>query len=184
VSQPMRLPTVVVLCITAIFAKPLRSQTSLEPMHVSPGTVLTFHVQTRLHPGTGNDAGVLPSGTVLRVKILDSIDSAVDRDGSEFRGVVASSVVAGKVTVLHSDSEVRGIFALLRSRNHPEGFRYELLITGINDRGKNYDLTASLNSSFRETTEQSSATADTDIKGGGRKETVPASTKLAVPVSK
>jgi hypothetical protein len=180
----MRIPTVVVLCITAIFAKPLRSQTTaLEPMHVSPGTVLTFHLQTRLHPGTGNDVDVLPGGTVLRVKILGSIDSAVDRDGSEFRGVVASPVVAGKVTVLHSDSEVRGIFALLRSRNHPEGFRYELLITGINDRGKNYDLTASLNSSFRETTEQPSAAANTEVKGGARKDTVPAGTKLTVPMS-
>jgi hypothetical protein len=72
---------------------------------------------------------------------------------------------------------------LLRSRNHPEGFRYELLITSLNDRGKNYDLTASLNSSFRETTGQPSVAANTDIKGGSRKDTVPVATKLAVPVS-
>jgi len=37
---------------------------------------------------------------------------------------------------------------LLRSKTHPEGFRYELLVTGLTDRGKSFDLTASLNSSF------------------------------------
>jgi hypothetical protein len=179
----MRIPSLVVLCIATMLAKPVHSQTStLEPMHVSPGSVLTFHLQTRLNPGTGNDVDILPAGTVLRVKILHSIDSAVERDGSEFRGVVVSPVVAGKVTVLHADSEVRGIFALLRSRNHPEGFRYELLITGVNDRGKTYDLTASLNPSFRETVEQPSASSNTDIKGP-RRDTVPATTKSAVPLS-
>jgi hypothetical protein len=179
----MRIPSVVVLCIAAMLAKPIHSQTpTLEPIHVSPGTVLTFHLQTRLNPGTGNDVDDLPSGTMLRVKILDSIDSAVDRDGSEFRGVVVSPVIAGKVTVVHENSEVRGIFALLRSRNHPEGFRYELLITGVNDRGKNYDLTASLNTSFRETSEPPSASSNTDIKGP-RKDTVPPTTKLPVPLS-
>ena len=179
----MRILLVLFLCVTAMLAKPVHSQSfTLEPIHVASGTVLTFHLQTRLNPGTGNDVDILPSGTILRVKILDSIDSAVDRDGAEFRGVVVSPVVSGKVTVLHADSEVRGIFALLRSRNHPEGFRYELLITGINDRGKNYDLTASLNPSFRETVEQPSAATNTEIKGA-RKDTVPAATKLPVPLS-
>jgi hypothetical protein len=144
--------------------------------------VVTFHLQTRLNPGTGNDIDILPSGTVLCVKILDSIDSAADRDGSEFHGLVVSPVLAGKITVLHADSEVRGIFVLLRSRNHPEGFRYELLITGINDRGKNYNLTASLNPSFRETSEPSAAASNTEIKGV-RKDTVPATSKLPVPLS-
>jgi hypothetical protein len=179
----MRIPSVVVLCIAAMLAKPTQSQTSsLEPIRVSPGSVLTFHLQTRLNPGTGNDIDILPSGTVLRVKILDSIDSAADRDGSEFHGLVVSPVLAGKITALHADSEVRGIFVLLRSRNHPEGFRYELLITGINDRGKNYNLTASLNPSFRETSEPSAAASNTEIKGV-RKDTVPATSKLPVPLS-
>jgi hypothetical protein len=179
----MRIPSGVILCIAATLAKPVHSQTPpLEPIRVSPGTVLTFHLQTRLNPGTANDVDILPSGTVLRVKILDSIDSAADRDGAEFHGVVVSPVLAGKIIVLHADSEVRGIFALLRSRNHPEGFRYELLITGINDRGKNYDITASLNPSFRETSAQQPSAASTDIKGA-RKDTVPAATKLPVPLS-
>jgi len=178
----MRIPSVVVLCIAAIFARPIHAQTSrLEPVHVSQGTVLTFHLQTRLNPGTGNDLDILPSGTVLRVKILNSIDSAADRDGCEFHGVVVSPVFAGKLTVLHDNAEVRGILALLRSRNHPEGFRYELLITDVNDHGKNYDITASLSSSFREPGEQQPSAASTDTKSI-HKDSVPAVTKLSVPL--
>ncbi len=179
----MRFPSVVVLCIATMLAKPVHAQTFiLEPIHVPAGTVLNFHLQTRLNPGSGNDVDILPGGTVLRVKILDTIDSAADRDGSEFHGVVVSPVLAGKTTVLHAEAEVRGIFALLRSRNHPEGFRYELLITSVNDRGKNYDLTASLNASFREAGEQQPSAASTDIKGV-HKDAAPAATKLSVPLS-
>jgi hypothetical protein len=43
---------------------------------------------------------------------------------------------------------VRGLLVLLRSRTHPEGFRYELLLTGINVNGKMQDLTAILNPTF------------------------------------
>ena len=179
----MRIPSIVVLCFATILAKPVHAQTStLKPIHVPAGSVLNFHLQTRLHPGSGNDMDILPGGTVLRVKILDTIDSAADRDGYEFHGVVVSPVLAGKTTVLHADAEVRGIFALLRSRNHPEGFRYELLITGVNDRGKNYTLTASLNSSFREVSEQQPSTASSDFKGL-HKDAAPAATKLSVPLS-
>jgi hypothetical protein len=39
---------------------------------------------------------------------------------------------------------VRGLFALLRSASHPEGFEYQLLITGLVDRGQVYTLTAFL----------------------------------------
>ena len=37
---------------------------------------------------------------------------------------------------------------LLGSRNHPDGFRYELLITSFDVNEKSYELTASLNPSF------------------------------------
>jgi hypothetical protein len=182
-SQPMRIPPAVILCIITMLPKSAFAQSStLEPIRVSPGTVLTFHLQTRLNPGAGNDVDVLPSGTTLHVKILDSIDSNVDRDGAEFHGLIVSSVAVGKVTVLHSDAEVRGIFALLRSRNHPDGFRYELLVTRVTDHGKSYDLTASLNPSFRDNAEQPSPVSSSEIKGE-HKDAVPAATKLAVPNS-
>jgi hypothetical protein len=78
----------------------------------------------------------------------DPIDSGVDHDGDEFHGsIVAPLALAGEV-IVHSEAEVRGLLVLLRSRSHPHGFRYELLVTGLTDRGKSYDLTASLNPSF------------------------------------
>jgi hypothetical protein len=90
----------------------------------------------------------LPKGTLLRVKMLDSIDSRVNPDGTEFHGSVVSALASEGNVVIHRESEVQGILVLLRSRSHPEGFRYELLITGLNDHGKSYALTASLNPSL------------------------------------
>jgi hypothetical protein len=145
----------VILCLIGVFAGAAHAQSlSIEPIHVSAGTVLTFHLQTRLNPKDGNEIDVLPKGTVLKVKMLDAVDSGVDHDGVEFHGAVVSSIVAGNEVVVHSQAEVRGILALLRSRNHPEGFRYELLITSVTDQGKTYNLTASLNPSFFEPSPQ------------------------------
>ncbi|MGB7847656.1 MAG: hypothetical protein WBL63_18740 [Candidatus Acidiferrum sp.] len=137
------------VCVISVFASQVHAQKiGIEPIHVAAGAVLTFHLQTRLNPGSLNETDVLPRGTVIRVRMLDPIDSNVDRDGSKFRGEVVSSIATGNEIVVHSESEVRGLLALLRSRSHPEGFRYELLVTRVNDHGKSYDLTASLNPSF------------------------------------
>jgi hypothetical protein len=145
----MRRSLVGVLCLITVFSGAARGQTpGITPIRVAAGTVLTFHLQTRLNP-TGEDAvDGLPKGTVLQVKMLDSIDSAVDRDGAEFHGSVVAPLVLGSEVIVRPEAEVRGLLVLLRSRSHPEGFRYELLITGLSDHGKSYDLTASLNPSF------------------------------------
>jgi len=76
------------------------------------------------------------------------VDSAVDRDGTEFRGLVVSAVVSGDEIIVHPNAEIHGVLVLLRSKSHPDGFRYELLITGMKDQGKFYDVTASLNPSL------------------------------------
>jgi hypothetical protein len=139
----------VFLCSACVFVGAARGQNAnIEPIHAPLGTVLTFHLQTRLNPADRNEMDVLPKGTVLRVKMLSGIDSSVDRDGSEFHGEVVESVSAGSKVIVHSESEVRGILVLLRSKSHPEGFRYELLVTSVTDHAKTYDLTASLNPSF------------------------------------
>jgi hypothetical protein len=139
----------VVLCSVCVFEGTARGQNAnIEPIHAQLGAVLTFHLQTRFNPVDRNETDVLPRGTVIRVKMLNGVDSSVDRDGSEFHGEVMDSVSAGSKVIVHSESEVRGILVLLRSKNHPEGFRYELLVTSVTDHAKTYDLTASLNSSF------------------------------------
>ena len=139
----------VLLCAVCVFTGAARGQNAkVEALHAPLGTVLTFHMQTRMNPADPNQMDELPRGTVIRVKMLSGVDSGVDRDGSVFHGEVVEPVYAGSKVIVHPDSEERGILVLLRSRNHPEGFRYELLITHLTDHAKTYDLTASLNPSF------------------------------------
>jgi hypothetical protein len=137
------------LCLVGAIANTTYGQAfRIEPVRVSAGTVLTFYLHARLDATSGDTVDALPKGTLLRVKMLDSIDSAVNADGTGFRGTVVSGLVSSGEVVIHPESEVRGILALLRSRSHPEGFRYELLITSLTDHGKSYTLTASLKPSL------------------------------------
>src|SRR5258708_4035972 len=93
------------------------------------------------------------------------VDASVDRDGAAFCGSMAAVLVLGGEVVIHAEAEVRGLFVLLRSKTHPDGFRYELLITGIRDGDKSLDLTASLNSSFVDQNAQSGASSATRETG-------------------
>ncbi len=145
----MKRIALVALFIVGAFETTAHGQAShIEPVRVSAGTILTFYLHARLNPTSGGSLDGLPKGTLLRVKMLDSIDSSVNADGAEFHGTVVSGLTSSGELVIHSGSDVRGILALLRSRSHPEGFRYELMITDLTDHGKSYTLTASLNSSL------------------------------------
>ena len=151
----MRRYSLAVLCSTFLLAGVAAAQKFvIEPVKVASGTVLTFHTQTRLHPNRENLTDVLPSGTVLQVRMEDHLDSSVDHDGAEFHGVIVSPVTSGTETIVHADAEVQGILVLLRTKNHPDGFRYDLLITHLADHGKSYSLTASLGTSFFESVSQ------------------------------
>ena len=165
----MRRLTLAILCL-GVLAAGARGQTpALEPIHVHSGTVLTFYLQTRLNPENGNAIDLLPKGTTLNIRVLDSIHSDLTHDGAEFHGVVVSPLVSKDEVVIHAGAEVRGLFALLRSRNHPEGFRYELLITGITDGGRLFQLTASLNPSFSDAAPQETAKANGNNDGAPEK---------------
>jgi hypothetical protein len=154
-SQPMRRYSLAVLYFTSLLAGVAAAQKFvIEPVKVVSGTILMFHTQTRLHPNSENLLDVLPSGTVLQVRVEDRLDSSVDHDGAEFHGVIVSPVMSGNETIVHSDAEVQGILVLLRTKNHPDGFRYDLLITHLSDHGKSYSLTASLGTSFFENVPQ------------------------------
>jgi hypothetical protein len=138
----------------------LPASANIAPLRVPAGTIVNFQLQTRMKAATAGVLDELPKGTLLRVKLLDSIDSAADRDGSAFRGLIVSSVARGDRVVIHSDAEVRGLFALLRSASHPEGFQYQLLVTGLVDRGQCYTLTAFLDANSPDPAAQSSTPAD------------------------
>jgi hypothetical protein len=138
-----------VLCSIGLLASSAPAQSpEVAPIRVAAGTVLKFHLQTRLHPTAADALDALPKGTVLPVRMLDTVDSAVDTDGTEFHGTLTAPLLLGTEVVVSAEAEVRGLLVLLRSRNHPEGFRFELLLTELTDRGKSYDITASLNPSF------------------------------------
>ena len=148
----MRRSIIAVLCFIGFFALSVHGQTpTVAPLRVAAGTVVKFHLQTRLNPTSGDALDALPKGTILQVRVLDSIDSATDRDGTEFHATLAAPLVSGGQVIVRNEAEVRGLLVLLRSRSHPEGFRYELLVTSLTDRGKSYDLTASLNPTFLDT---------------------------------
>lgn len=159
----MRRLTLAVVCYVSLTTGAAWGRTSgIKPIRFPAGTVLSFYLQTRLNPTNGNAIDLLPKGTVLNIRILDSIDSDLTRDGSEFRGVVVSPLVSKDEVIIHANAEVRGLFALLRSRSHPDGFRYELLITGITDGGRMFQLTASLNPSFLDSAQQEAAKTNPD----------------------
>jgi hypothetical protein len=139
----------VILCVFGVFAGSADCQASrIEPLRISAGTILTFHLQNRLRTAADDAMGNLPEGTVFKVKMLDSIDTSVNHDGSAFRGSIVGPVVYQNLVVVQSEAGVQGLLALLRSKSHPEGFRYELLVTGITQGGKSYALTASLSPSL------------------------------------
>lgn len=159
----MRRLALAVVCYLSLMTGAAWGQSSpIKPIRYPAGTVLSFYLQTRLNPTNGNAIDLLPKGTVLNIKIMDSIDSDLTRDGAEFRGLVVSPLVSKDEVIIHADAEVRGLFALLRSRSHPEGFRYELLITGITDGGKMFQLTASLNPSFLDSKPQEATKTNGD----------------------
>jgi len=156
---------VVVLCFVSSLARAVPAQSpDVTPVRVAAGTVLKFHLQTRLHPTAADALDALPKGTVLQVRMSDTVDSAADRDGTEFHGTLTAPLLLGGEVIVPSEAEVRGLLVLLRSRSHPDGFRYELLLTGLSDHGKSYDLTASLSPSFVDSGDQTAPSPKTANK--------------------
>jgi hypothetical protein len=134
-----------------LFAAPSFSQSaSITPLKIPAGSVVQFQLQSRLSPSQTDAADALPPGTPLRIKLLDPIDSRVEQDGSAFQGILMEPLQQNDHVIVGANAEVHGLLALLRSRQHPEGFRYELLVTSLVDGGKSYVVTASLDSSLFE----------------------------------
>lgn len=145
-----------------LFAAPSFSQSaSISPLQIPAGSVVEFQLQSRLSPSAADAADALPAGTTLRIKLLDPIDSRVEQDGSAFQGVLVSPVEQNDHVVIGANAEAHGLLALLRSRQHPEGFRYELLVTSLVDGDKSYVVTASLGSLFETTKKTVAAPATT-----------------------
>ncbi|HVA72327.1 MAG TPA: hypothetical protein VNF02_04375 [Candidatus Limnocylindrales bacterium] len=140
-------------CAIALLSLPAWSGgPEIPQVRVAAGSVLNFQMQTRLKSSRADAMDQFPAGTVMRVKVAQSINSARDADGTAFRGTLVAPLVSpaasGKRMIVPADAQVNGLLVLLRSREHPQGFRYDLLITKISDGGKSYPVTASLSSSL------------------------------------
>lgn len=151
----------IVAAIAVLFAAPSFSQSaSIRPLQIPAGAIVNFELQSRLNPSASDPADALPAGTKMRVKILGNIDSRVDQDGSAFQGILVSPLEQNNHVVLEANAQVKGLFALLRSKQHPEGFKYDLLVTNVVDGGRSYVVTASLDPSlFEPTATQTAAEA-------------------------
>lgn len=140
----------VLLCVVLSVPSSADGQTSDVPaLRFAVGTIVTFHVQSRLRPEMDDTLNGMPQGTAMQVKLLDAIDSTQNRDGSSFRGTLMTTIGSGKA-IVHADAEVHGILVLLRSRSHPNGFRYELMVTSISEDGQSHPLSAFLSPSLFE----------------------------------
>lgn len=131
---------VLLYCASAAFGQ------TPEAPRFAAGSELSFHLQSRFRPDTMNEADSLPRGTELRVRLLQPIETA--HDGDEVQGELIEPIVYREKTVLHAGATVKILVVLLRSRTHPEGFRYELLATRVEDKQKPFDITASLGTSL------------------------------------
>src|SRR5437660_11174314 len=115
-----------VLCSIALLANAANAQSpSVAPVRITAGAVLKFHLQTRLNQTSGDAMDALPKGTVLEVRMLDSIDYDADRDGTEFHGTLVVPLVSAGEVIIRSEAKVQGLLFLLRSKTHPAGFPYE-----------------------------------------------------------
>src|ERR1700741_777087 len=97
---------VAVLCFIIPLAGAAHGQSpAVAPVRVAAGAVLNFHLQTRLNPTAGHTLDALPKGTVLQVRVLDPIDSGVDRDGAEFHGSLTTPLVLEGEVIVRSEAE-------------------------------------------------------------------------------
>ena len=103
------------LCAFGVFSSTAHGQNAhIQPVHVAAGTVLTFYSQTRLNPSAGNALDLLPKGTILKVRLVEPVDSSVDRDGFEFHGSLESPLIAGNEVLVRPDAEVHGLLCSFR----------------------------------------------------------------------
>jgi len=93
----MRHSFAAVLCFVSLLASAAPAQSpDVAPVRVAAGPVLKFHLEARLNPTAADALDALPKGTVLEVRMLDSIDSAVDHDGAEFSRPAGRSARFGR----------------------------------------------------------------------------------------
>ena len=87
----------------------------------------------------------LPPGTTVRVVMLDSVDSSVNRVGQTFTATLAFAMTSGETVVVPEGTEVLVILTEARQSGRIEGSsQLELELKSITYMGKTYDLNSSM----------------------------------------
>ena len=84
---------------------------------------------------------IVPAGTVVRVQMVDSIDSKHDQPGQEFAASLAAALVAGPKVVFPQGADARVRLVEAQQSGHFRGSsQLELELVSLNDNGRNYNV--------------------------------------------
>lgn len=86
----------------------------------------------------------LPAGTTVRVVMLDSVDSSVNRAGQTFSGSLASALTSGDTVVVPEDTEVLVMLSQAQQSGKLKGSsQLELVLKSVEYLGTVYELKSS-----------------------------------------
>src|SRR5207237_4944619 len=84
---------------------------------------------------------IVPAGTVVRVQMIDSIDSKHDQPGQEFAASLATPVVAGPKVVFPQGADARVRLVEAQQSGHFRGSsQLELELVSLNYNGRTYNV--------------------------------------------
>jgi len=85
----------------------------------------------------------VPSGTVLTVRMIDSVDSSVNRAGEEFAASLEAPVVVGDKVVIQRGADARVRLNQVSSAGHVQGrSELQLELVSITANGTTYNVTS------------------------------------------
>lgn len=84
----------------------------------------------------------VPSGTVLSIRMIDSVDTASNQEGDSFRATLDAPVTVGDQVVIPTNADIMGRVAALRSAGHFTGqSQLALELTKVSFGGHTYSIT-------------------------------------------
>ena len=83
----------------------------------------------------------IPDGTVVQIRMIDSIDSATNQPGDRFRATLDTPITIDDQVIVPQGADIEGRVAELKSAGHFEGKpQIALQLTALNVNGRRYSL--------------------------------------------
>ena len=83
----------------------------------------------------------IPDGTVVQIRMIDSIDSATNQPGDRFRATLDTPITLDDQVIVPQGADIEGRVAELKSAGHFEGKpQIALQLTALNVNGRRYSL--------------------------------------------